>query len=189
MIITLVFPSGSCYSFSFCPQLAKTTAAAGESNGRIQWQQISILIIIGGALSAHCWPTQQLILNVCRENAFMWACSRVVGGSDLVNCPTRWPLSLLFGYMWWSPMLLHIDIMRHSTVTCWNCCYIEVRTGSLKLAKWPKEAGPVLCNVNFLEALWLLIFLSRIIHLEMQLMQPFGFTNSKVEKRKLLDIF
>ena len=38
---------------------------------------------------------------------------RVVGGSDLVNCPTRWPLSLLFGYKLWSYMPQHIDSKRH----------------------------------------------------------------------------
>ena len=50
------------------------------------------------------WNSSKWIVSVvCHIYAdflVLWLCPRSLIG--LVNCPTRWSLSLLFGYLWWS---------------------------------------------------------------------------------------
>ena len=36
-------------------------------------------------------------------------CDSCVSWGSLVNCPTRWSLSLIFGFLWWSSIFLYPD--------------------------------------------------------------------------------
>ena len=46
---------------------------------------------------------------------------------DVVNCPTRWSLSLLFGFLWWSSYFSTQMTKKYSTAMCywwwWRACW------------------------------------------------------------------
>ena len=62
----------------------------------------------------HMWEVTFTLLS-CYSVIPGIPCDSCVSWGSLVNCPTRWSLSLIFGFLWWSSIFLYPEIW-HSNV-------------------------------------------------------------------------